>query len=59
MAQETNNSNHHYKCPHCACIFLTQTDLEKHMDAFSEQKEQHEYNYKKTHGRMEHGYNEE
>ncbi len=55
MAQETNNSNHHYKCPHCACIFLTQTDLEKHMDAFSDQKEHHEYNYKKTHSRMEHG----
>ncbi len=58
MEQETNN-NKLYKCPHCACIFLTQADLEKHLIVFSNQKERHEYEYQKTHGRMEHGYGEE
>jgi Zn-finger nucleic acid-binding protein len=53
------NQNHHYKCPHCACIFLTQADLEKHTAAFGAVKEQHEYSYKKTHGRLEHGYSDE
>ncbi len=58
MTQETN-SNKLYKCPHCACIFLTHADLQKHLLAFSDNKGQHEYNYKKTHGRLEHGYGEE
>ncbi|MGE5533110.1 MAG: hypothetical protein ACM3UL_03265 [Ignavibacteria bacterium] len=58
MTQETNN-NKHYKCPHCACIFLSQKDLEKHMSTFGSSKEQHEYNYRNTHGRLEHGYGEE
>ncbi len=57
MTQENNNQNH--KCPHCPCIFLSATDLEKHMSVFGEQKEQHDYQYKKTHGRMEHGYGDE
>ena len=58
MTQETN-SNKLYKCPHCACIFLTETDLQKHISVFSDNKGQHEYNYKKTHGRLEHGYGNE
>jgi len=58
MTQETNN-NKLFKCPHCACIFLTQKDLEKHLNAFGNNKEQHEFSYKKTHGRLEHGYGEE
>ncbi len=58
MAQETN-PNKLYKCPYCACIFLTQADLEKHITFFGTSKEQHEFAYKKTHGRMEHGYGEE
>jgi Zn-finger nucleic acid-binding protein len=57
MTQKNNNQNH--KCPYCPCIFLTETDLEKHMSVFGKQKEQHEYEYKKTHGRMEHGFGEE
>ncbi len=58
MTQETN-SNKHYKCPHCPCIFSTQVDLKKHLLVFSDNKGQHEYNYKKVHGRLEHGYGEE
>jgi hypothetical protein len=58
MAQETNK-NHHYKCPHCACIFLTQADLQKHIGVFGNTTENHDFSYKKTHGRLEHGYGEE
>lgn len=58
MTQETNN-NQHYKCPHCPCIFLTKADLQKHINHFGTTKENHEYTYKKTHGRLEHGYGEE
>jgi hypothetical protein len=29
------------------------------MTVFGSSKEQHEFSYKKTHGRMEHGYGEE
>ena len=58
MAQETNN-NKLYKCPHCACIFLNQADLNKHLSVFGDQKERHDYEYKKTHARLEHGYSEE
>ncbi|MCW4003493.1 MAG: hypothetical protein NWE95_06240 [Candidatus Bathyarchaeota archaeon] len=58
MEQEKNN-NHYHKCPHCTCIFFTQADLQKHLARFGSNHEQHEYSYKKTHGRLEHGYGEE
>ncbi|MGA3289537.1 MAG: hypothetical protein ABSD42_04780 [Candidatus Bathyarchaeia archaeon] len=58
MAEDTNK-NHYYKCPHCACIFLTKADLQKHMNCFGNSKEEHEFSYRKTHGRLEHGYGEE
>jgi Zn-finger nucleic acid-binding protein len=48
-----------YKCPYCACLFLTQADLDKHISVFGKIKEQHETLYNKTHGRLEHGYSEE
>ena len=57
MAQK--NSNNYLKCPHCAAIFFTQADLEMHMARFGASKLQHEYEYKKTHGRLEHGYGDE
>jgi uncharacterized C2H2 Zn-finger protein len=58
MTQEANKNRLH-KCPHCACIFLIQADLQKHLSVFGTSKEQHEYTYKKTHGRLEHGYSAE
>lgn len=58
MTQETNN-NHLHKCPNCACVFLTYADLQKHINVFGTVKEQHDYTYKKTHGRLEHGYDQE
>ncbi len=56
---EQKNNNHYYKCPNCPCIFFTLSDLQKHMTAFGSSKDQHELYYKKTHGRLEHGYGEE
>jgi uncharacterized C2H2 Zn-finger protein len=58
MAEE-HNDNHTYKCPHCAYIFLTQADLQKHISCFGDAKSEHEYQYRKVHGRIEHGYGEE
>jgi Zn-finger nucleic acid-binding protein len=58
VAQQKNN-NHYYKCPHCTCIFFSETDLQKHLTRFGSNREQHEYEYKKVHGRLEHGYGEE
>jgi uncharacterized C2H2 Zn-finger protein len=54
-----NGNNNLYRCPHCACIFFSQADLDSHMEAFGEQKGAHDYQYKKTHGRLEHGYSNE
>ena len=58
MTEEKKN-NPVYKCPHCTCIFLTAADLQKHMNCFGDDKKEHEFSYRKTHGRMEHGYSEE
>ncbi len=58
MEQDGNN-NQHYKCPFCSCIFLTRADLQKHIDCFGNGKDEHLFFYKKTHGRLEHGYGEE
>jgi len=38
---------------------LTQSDLDRHMQVFGKSKEQHDALYKKTHGRLEHGYSDE
>ncbi|MGE5556518.1 MAG: hypothetical protein ACM3UY_09745 [Methanocella sp.] len=56
MTEQQNGSNPYLKCPHCACIFFSQADLQKHMAAFGQNKEQHIANYRKIHGRLEHGY---
>jgi len=57
--EEQKNRNHYHKCPYCACLFFSEVDLQKHMAAFGKWKEQHDYQYKKTHGRMEHGFGDE
>ena len=56
---ENTNANKYYKCPHCACIFLTQADLQKHVNCFGGNKVEHEFSYRRTHGRVEHGFGEE
>jgi len=57
MSEEKNN-NQCYRCAHCACIFLTKADLEKHMKCFGDNKAEHASIYQRTHGRIEHGYDE-
>lgn len=47
--------NQHFKCPFCPCIFLTQADLQKHLDCMGDRKEEHLDCYRRTHGRIEHG----
>jgi hypothetical protein len=47
--------NHHFKCPFCPCIFLTQADLQKHLGCMGDRKEEHLDCYRRTHGRIEHG----
>ncbi|MGD6934955.1 MAG: hypothetical protein ACQCN5_12190 [Candidatus Bathyarchaeia archaeon] len=50
------NNQPYLKCPHCACIFFTQADLDAHLKRFGNNTAQHVEDYKKTHGRVEHGY---
>jgi hypothetical protein len=56
MTMQQNGNNRYLKCPHCACIFFSQADLDKHTAAYGAGKEMHDQNYRKTHGRLEHGY---
>jgi uncharacterized C2H2 Zn-finger protein len=53
---EQNQNKHYLKCPYCACIFFSQLDLNRHIAAYGAAKEIHDQNFKKTHGRLEHGY---
>jgi uncharacterized C2H2 Zn-finger protein len=59
MDQINANYNRYYKCPHCACIFMSQADLQKHTQVFGADKAMHESEYRRTHGRIEHGYSSE
>jgi len=56
---DQKNSNQHLQCPHCASIFFTQADLDVHMKRFGNNAVQHLEYYRKTHGRVEHGYGDE
>jgi hypothetical protein len=56
MTMTQNGNNRYLKCQYCACIFFSQADFDKHMAAYGASKEVHEQNYRKTHGRLEHGY---
>jgi len=53
------NNTPYLKCPHCACIFFTRPDLEKHITIFGKNKEQHDMLYKNTHGILERGFSDE
>jgi uncharacterized C2H2 Zn-finger protein len=44
------------KCPFCPCIFLTETDLQKHLGCMGDRREEHVDLYRRTHGRIEHGF---
>lgn len=54
------DNNDLYKCPHCACCFCSEADLQRHIDAYGDSKAEHIGEFKKVHGRLEHGsYNEQ
>jgi hypothetical protein len=40
-------------------VFLTKADLQKHLSCFGGAKEEHADAYRRTHGRVEHGYSGE
>jgi len=54
-----NTEAKHFKCPFCPCIFLCEHDLQRHLSCMGENREEHAENYRRTHGRIEHGYGEE
>jgi hypothetical protein len=43
------------RCPFCPCCFFTKSDMDKHISAFGSSKEEHFENYRRAHGRIEHG----
>ena len=57
MAENSDNVNlkHFLKCPFCPCVFLTQADLQRHLECMGDQKDEHLDFYRRTHGRIEHG----
>ena len=52
---EDDNLKQYLKCPFCPCIFLTEADLQKHLNCMGNQREEHLDCYRRTHGRIEHG----
>lgn len=52
---DEENLKQHRQCPFCPCIFLTQADLQKHLDCMGNNREEHLDLYRRTHGRIEHG----
>jgi uncharacterized C2H2 Zn-finger protein len=50
------NKASYLKCPYCACIFFTQTDLDTHIKNFSDNPVQHAKDYKETNAKIEFGY---
>jgi hypothetical protein len=44
------------RCPFCPCCFFTIQDLERHIATFGKNREEHPENYRRTHGRVEHGW---
>ncbi len=55
--EETNDvdQKQFIKCPFCTCLFLTDSDLQKHLSCMGNSKEEHLEFYRNAHGRIEHG----
>ena len=43
------------RCPFCSCVFIARADLDKHVAAFGNSREQHAETYRRVHGRAEYG----
>ncbi|MCJ7793468.1 hypothetical protein MUP42_00895 [Candidatus Bathyarchaeota archaeon] len=52
--QEGNVNNLH-KCPFCPCCFCNEADLKKHLSSYGTSKDEHFEEFRKAHGRLEHG----
>jgi hypothetical protein len=55
MSIPVNNASP-LKCPHCACIFFTQADLDAHLKHFGDNPTQHVKDYKEINAKIEFGY---
>ncbi|MCW4009432.1 MAG: hypothetical protein NWF05_02275 [Candidatus Bathyarchaeota archaeon] len=49
------NENNLCQCPYCACCFCTEADLKRHMDTYGATKAEHNAQFRRVHGRLEHG----
>jgi hypothetical protein len=45
-----------FRCPFCACCFMSIQDLGMHMATFGRSKEAHSENLKRIHGKVEYGW---
>ena len=52
----SKDSAQYLKCPHCACIFFTQADLDMHLKRFGNDSKQHVQDYKESNLKIEYGY---
>ncbi len=58
-AENAAAKKHFLQCPFCPCMFLTRADLEKHLTCMGDHKDAHLDCFRRTHGRIEHGYSSE
>ena len=52
---ESDDIGKFLRCPYCPCIFITEADLQKHMDCMGQNREEHIDCYGRTHARIERG----
>jgi hypothetical protein len=43
------------RCPYCPCCFCNEVDLKRHMDVYGASRSAHAEEFRKVHGRLEHG----
>jgi uncharacterized C2H2 Zn-finger protein len=53
VMEEGRSEEGFYRCPFCPCVFCSRIDLERHLSAFGNIKEQHSEEYKRCHSRIE------
>jgi len=53
VMEERRSEEGFYRCPFCPCVFCTKSDLDGHMSAFGNEKQQHLNEYRRCHSRIE------
>ena len=43
------------RCPFCTCCFCSEEDLKRHMERYGRLKDRHADEFRRVHGRLEHG----